>query len=380
MTGMSPAFQVLTTKETKVRIVLSRSRSVMAAAAVLALTAVAAGCGSDDKSSGGGGGGGDAANAKIAFMMPDTASTRYELADKPLFEKRLKEICPGCSVLYQNADSDAAKQQQQVDSALAQGVKAIVLDPVDSAAAATMVQKAQSQNVPIIAYDRPIPAKAPDYYVSFDNEKLGEMFAQSLVDKVKEENPDGGILQVNGSPTDAAAGLLKKGMHTAVDSSGLKLLAEFDTPEWAPPKAQEFVSGQISKFGDKINGVVAANDGTGGGSIAAFKAAGVPVPPVSGNDAELAAAQRILAGDQYNTISKPIKIVAGAAADIAYAFAQGKPPEAKTTLFNTPSQLFVPSVVTKENLKEKLIDSGELKAADVCAKEYAKYCQELGIS
>ena len=350
----------------------------LAAMAMLVLTGVAA-CGSDSSESSGGGGG-DAKNAKIAFLMPDTASTRYELADKPLFEKRLKQLCPSCSVLYQNADSDAAKQQQQVDSALAQGVKAIVLDPVDSAAAATMVQKAQSQKVPIIAYDRPIPKAKADYYISFDNEKLGAMFAKSLVDKVKKDNPDGGLLQVNGSPTDAAAGLIKKGMHSSIDPSGLKLLAEYDTPEWAPPKAQEWVSGQISKFEGQIDGVVAANDGTGGGAISAFKASGTPVPPVSGNDAELAAAQRIVNGDQYNTISKPIKIVAGAAADVAYAFAQGKPPKGKTTLFGTPSQLFVPTVVTKENLKKQLIDSGELKASEVCTKEYAKGCAALGIS
>lgn len=368
----------------------SRALTVVAVLAI----ALASGCGSsDDKSSSAtssssaasssstaSGGGGDVTNAKVAFLMPDTASTRYELADKPLFEKRLKEICSGCSVLYQNADSDAAKQQQQLDSALAQGVKAIVLDPVDSAAAATMVQKAQSQKVPIIAYDRPIPKAKADYYVSFDNQKLGKMFAQSLVDKVKQDNPGGGLLEVNGSPTDAAAGLIKKGMHEAIDPSGLKLLAEFDTPDWAPPKAQDWVSGQITKFGDKINGVVAANDGTGGGAISAFKAAGVnPVPPVSGNDAELAAAQRIVNGDQYNTISKPIKIVAGAAADIAYAFVQGKPPAAKTTLFNTPSELFVPVVVTKENLKKYLIDSGEIDASKLCTKEYAKGCAELGI-
>jgi D-xylose transport system substrate-binding protein len=354
-------------------------RSWSGALAALALLIVA-GCGGDDESSSGAsGGGGDAANAKIAFLMPDTASTRYELYDAPLFEKRLKELCSGCSMLYQNADADAAKQQQQLDSALAQGVKAVVLDPVDSAAAATMVQKAKSQQVPIIAYDRPIPDAQADYYVSFDNEKLGEMFAQSLVDKVKEENPNGGLLQVNGSPTDAAAGLIKKGMHKAVDSSGLKLLAEFDTPDWAPPKAQDWVAGQITRFGDKIDGVVAANDGTGGGAIAAFKAAGAPVPPVSGNDAELAAAQRIISGDQYNTISKPIKIVAGASAEVAYAFVQGKPPEGKTTLFDTPSQLFVPTVVTKENLKEELIDSGELDASEVCSKEYAADCAKLGI-
>jgi D-xylose transport system substrate-binding protein len=266
-----------------------------------------------------------------------------------------------------------------MDSALAQGVKAIVLDPVDSTAAATMVQKAKAQNVPIIAYDRPIPDAQADYYVSFDNEKLGEMFAQSLVDKVKKENPSGGLLQVNGSPTDAAAGLIKKGMHAAIDPSGLKLLAEFDTPEWAPAKAQDWVSGQITRFKDQIDGVVAANDGTGGGAIAAFKAAGVPVPPVSGNDAELAAAQRIVNGDQYNTISKPIKIVAGASAEVAYAFVQDKPPAAKTTLFDTPAQLFVPTVVTKENLKKQLIDSGELKASDLCTKAYAKGCAALGI-
>lgn len=358
-------------------------RSHAVAAVVFALSVAAAGCGGDDEpattAASGGSGGGDK-NYKIAFLMPDTASTRYELADKPLFEKRLKEICAGCSVLYQNADADAAKQQQQADSALAQGVAAIVLDPVDSAAAATTVQKAKAQGVPLIAYDRPIPKAQADYYVSFDNEKLGALFAQSLVDKVKEENPNGGVLQVNGSPTDAAAGLIKKGMHSAIDPSGLKLLAEFDTPDWTPAKAQDWVAGQITKFKGDINGVVAANDGTGGGAISAFKAAGGDVPPVSGNDAELAAAQRILAGDQYNTISKPIKIVAGAAADIAFAFAEGKPPAAETTLYDTPSQLFVPKVVTKENLKELLIDSGEIKAADLCTDEYAEACTEAGIS
>ena len=312
--------------------------------------------------------------------MPDNASTRYELSDSPLFKKRLKELCPGCSVLYQNADADASKQQQQLDSALSQGVKAIVLDPVDSAAAATMVEKAHARKVPIIAYDRPIPKAKADYYVSFDNQKLGYMFAKSLVDKVKSDDAGGGILEVNGSPTDAAAGLIKKGMHQAVDPSGLKLLAEFDTPDWAPPKAQEWVSGQISRFKTSIDGVVAANDGTGGASISAFKAANTAVPPVSGNDAELAAAQRIVNGDQYNTISKPIKIVAGAAAEIAWQFVQGQKPAAKTTLFGTPSELFVPSVVTKANLKEKLIDSGELKASAVCTQEYAKGCAALGIT
>lgn len=323
--------------------------------------------------------GGDASSAKIAFLMPDIASTRYELFDKPLFEAKIKELCSGCSVIYSNANASAAKQQEQANSALAQGVKAIVIDPVDSAAAATIVNSAKAQNVPIIAYDRPVPDAAADYYVSFDNEKIGAMIAQSLVDHLKEAKAEGGLLQVNGSPTDAAAGLIKKGIHSAVDTSGLKLLAEFDTPGWEPTKAQDWVSGQITQFPGKIAGVVAANDGTAGGAIAAFKAAGGSVPPVTGNDAELAAAQRIIAGDQYNTISKPIKTVAEAAAQIAYSFAKGEKPTGKTTLFNTPSELFVPTVVTAKNLKETLVDTGIMKASELCTPTYAAACTKAGI-
>ncbi|MFI1828254.1 substrate-binding domain-containing protein [Streptomyces sp. NPDC020412] len=331
----------------------------------------------------GGSGGGSTKNAKIAFLMPDLASTRYELYDAPLFKAKMKELCGGCEVLYQNAGGDAAKQQQQANSALAQGVRVIVLDPVDSAAAATTVRTAQSRGVKVIAYDRPVPAVRADHYVSFDNEKIGAMIGQSLVDRLKGSGPlpaGGGILQVNGSPTDAAAGLIKKGVHSAVDASGLKLLAEYDTPAWEPSKAQSWVSGQISKFPGQIAGVVAANDGTGGGSISAFKAAGVEVPPVTGNDAELAAAQRIVNGDQYNTISKPIKTVAESAAVAAHAFVRGERPKATATLFDTPSELFTPTVVTRENLAEVLVGAGKpLKTADVCTAPYARGCAELGL-
>ncbi|MEU8248045.1 sugar ABC transporter substrate-binding protein [Nonomuraea sp. NPDC048916] len=353
--------------------------TAFAAVAVIASAALSA-CGSGTSTTdAGSGGNGGAENAKVAFLMPDLASTRYELQDKPLFEAKMKQLCPSCTVIYQNADSDAAKQQQQANSALAQGVKAIVIDPVDSAAAATIVKTAQAQQVPVIAYDRPIPATPADYYISFDNEKIGSMIGQSLVDHLKAEKIEGGLLQVNGSPTDAAAGLIKKGIHSAIDPSGFELLAEYDTPDWQPEKAQTWVSGQITQFGDKIAGVVAANDGTGGGTIAAFKAAGVKVPPVTGNDAETAAAQRIISGDQYNTISKPIKIVAEAAADVAWQFMQGEKPAGKTTLYDTPSELFIPTVVTKENINKVLFDSGIMKASEVCTGAYAEGCAELGI-
>ncbi|MGP4113419.1 substrate-binding domain-containing protein [Streptomyces sp. 4N509B] len=347
------------------------------ATALLAL-ATATAC-SSEGTEGAGGGGGDPENAKIAFLMPDIASTRYELYDSPLFEARMKELCPGCEVIYNNARADASRQQQQADSALAQGVDVIVIDPVDSTAAASVVNTARAQGVPVIAYDRPVLETPPDFYISFDNEAIGESIGDSLVAHLEETGAQGGLLQVNGSPTDAAAGLIKQGIHNAIDDSRFELLAEYDTPDWAPADAQEWVSGQITRFGDRIAGVVAANDGTGGGAIAAFKAAGAGVPPVTGNDFEVAAAQRVVAGDQYNTISKPIKIVAEAAAEVAYQFVQGETPESDTTLFDTPSRLFEPTVVTLDNIAEVLAESEQITPADVCTPQYADACAAAGI-
>ncbi|HEY1095396.1 MAG TPA: substrate-binding domain-containing protein [Glycomyces sp.] len=342
---------------------------------LIALTALAA-CAEEPAADGGGGGTG-----AVAFLMPDLASTRYEEYDAPLFEAKMGELCADCEVIYQNADSDAALQQQQANAAIAQGAKVIVLDPVDSTAAATIVQTAQSQGVKVVAYDRPIPDKPADFYVSFDNEAIGEAIGQSLVDHLDESGAQGGLLQVNGSPTDAAAGLIRDGIHNAIDDSGYELLAEYDTPEWSPEKAQQWVSGQIAQFEGGIAGVVAANDGTGGGAIAAFKAADAALPPVTGNDAELAAIQRIIAGDQYNTISKPIKIVAEAAAEVAYDLMQGNEPESDATLFDTPSALFEPTVVTQENLKDVIFGpEGVLTVEEVCTAEYADACAALDIA
>jgi D-xylose transport system substrate-binding protein len=188
------------------------------------------------------------------------------------------------------------------------------------------------------------------------------------------------VLQINGSPTDAAAGLIKDGIHAGLESGSYKTLAEYDTPDWFPANAQEWTSGQISRFGDQIVGIVAANDGTGGGAIAALKAAGVdPQPPVTGNDATIAALQLIVAGDQYNTISKPSEIVGAAAANVAAKFLNGETPEPKTTLYNTPSELFVPVVVTRENLKAEILDKGIQTAEEICTGRYAEGCAELGI-
>ena len=333
-------------------------------------------------SSSGGGSAGGSAGATVAFLMPDTASTRYELHDRPGFEKKLKELCSDCKPLYNNADASADKQQQQFNSALAQGAKVIVIDPVDSAAAASLVKTAQSQGVKVIAYDRPIPSVKVNLYVSFDNQGIGKAIAASLVKKVKTDKvpSGGGLLLVNGSPTDAAAGLIKKGIHSAVDTSGVPVLAEYDTIDWQPENAQKWVAGQITRFGsDKIVGVVAANDGTAGGTIAAFKSAGDPVPPVSGNDATVAGLQLIIAGDQYNTINKPSEIVGGAAAEAAVDLLNGKTPESTGDVLGSPTRLFQPTLITQDNLKAEIVDKGITPASDLCTSAYAAACQKLGI-
>ncbi len=243
--------------------------------------------------------------------------------------------------------------------------------------------KTPKRRVKVIAYDRPVPDKPADFYVSFDNEGIGYAIAKSLTDHLKASGvpQDAGVLQINGSPTDAAAGLIRDGIHRGLKESGYKTLAEFDTPEWAPPKAQEWTAGQVTRFGDKIKGVVAANDGTGGGAIAAFKAPRVqPLPPVTGNDATLAALQLIIAGGQYNTISKPSEIVAAAAAKVAVDFIQGKKPQASTTLYNTPSQLFTPEVVTAKKHQSKSSIKNPDTWDQVCSGGTPPPARELGIS
>ncbi len=328
-------------------------------------------------------------NVTVAFLMPDQSSTRYEEHDHPGFVAEMKKLCPSCKVLYQNADADASRQQQQFNSVISQGAKAIVLDPVDSTAAASLVKQAQSRGIKVIAYDRPIPSTPANYYVSFNNEQIGKTIAESLVEHLKATHvptSDVGLLEVNGSPTDAAAGLIKKGIHEGLADGGYQTLAEYDTPEWLPSKAQQWVSGQISRFNKKIVGTVAANDGTAGGAIAAFKAAGVnPVPPVTGNDATIAGLQLIIAGDQYNTISKPSEIVAAAAANAAVELLEGQTPKSDTMLFDTPTELFTPTLITAGNLKAEIIDkkvNGKPieTAAVLCTGRYAAGCKALGIT
>ena len=369
------------------------SRSSFAALAVAVLFALGlAACGGDDdsSSSGGGGGGGDSGGGgkTIALLLPETKTTRYEEKDRPLFEAKVKELCPDCKVFYQNASQDANKQQQQADAAITKGASVLVLDAVDVASVGPIVQHANQKNIPVIAYDRLIPDQDIAFYVSFDNVKQGRVQAQSLLDKLG--SADGkSIVMVNGAPTDPSAGDYKKGAHQVFDKSGVKIAKEFDTPDWSPDKAQTEMEQSITSLGkDGFAGVYSANDGMAGGIIAAMKGNGVDPQskPVTGGDSEAAAIQRILTGEQLSTIYLAIKQQAETSAALAVDAAHGKmDPDgiAKDKVDNgskkVDSVLLDPIAVTKDNIQDTVIKDGFLTVDEICTGKYAAACKEAGI-
>jgi D-xylose transport system substrate-binding protein len=332
----------------------------------LTLGLVVAACGSD---SGGGGGGG-----KIAFLLPESKTARYESQDRPLFQKKVKALCSGCEIIYSNADQDAAKQQQQAEAALTKGAKVLVLDPVDAASAGAIVARAKQSKVPVVSYDRLITDAPIDYYVQFDSRKVGKLQGDSLVGALKKNGKaNGPIVMINGAPTDNNAKLFKSGATTVLTSSGVKIGKQYDTPDWSQ-------TGFI--------GVLAANDGTAGGAIAAMKGAGIKpnTRPTTGQDAELPAIQRILIGDQFMTVYKPIKPLADNAAEIAVKIAKGEDVPASLTPDKenngnkeVPTSTHDIVAVTKDNVNDTVIKDGYWTANQVCTAAYAAACKAAGI-
>jgi D-xylose transport system substrate-binding protein len=360
----------------------TRFTRVAGAALAFGLAATLTACGSDSSDSGstasdtGSDGGG---GKKIALLLPENKTARYEAFDRPFFEAAVKAQCPDCEVVYSNAEQDPAKQQQQAEAAITQGVDVLVMSAVDGKAAATIVNNAKSQGVPVVAYDRFIADS--DYYVSFDNKRVGELQGEGLVEAMKAAGNDSGdIVMINGAPTDANAADFKAGAHSVLDSSGYTVAAEYDTPDWSPDKAQSWMEGQVGTVKGKLVGVYAANDGTAGGAIAALKSGGVdPLPPVTGQDAELAAIQRIINGDQALTIYKAIKPQAEDAAKAAIALANGEAPASSADKEGVPATLLDPVVVTKDNIKDTVVADGFYTVEDICTAEYADACAELGL-
>lgn len=349
---------------------LSRTGMVVITGAILAgsLAACTGGTAPDDGA------------GTIALLLPDAKTARYETFDRPIFEARVAEL-GDYEVLYSNADGDATKQQQQAESALAAGADVLVLDAFDTQAAVSIVLSANAQDVPVISYDRLIAGGELAYYISFDNELVGDLQATEFVRALEDDGRgSGGVLMVNGSPTDSNAAQFKAGATEVIQSSDLRVLAAYDTPGWSPEKAQEWVAGQIAQYGDEIVGVYAANDGVAGGAISALKAANVePFPVVTGQDAELSAIQRLLTGDQQMTVYKAIRPQAERAADVAVALIRGEQIEAPLEIQGTPSTLLEPVAVTMDNIAETVIADGFWSVEDICTPALAAACEAAGI-
>jgi D-xylose transport system substrate-binding protein len=374
---------------------MQKRRKVSTAAVIAALAAVMslsiAACGSDDDDGGGGGGGGDegGGGGSVALLLPESKTARYESQDRPNFERKLGEVCPDCDIIYSNADQDPAKQQQQAEAAITKGAKVLVLDPVDAASAASIVTRAKQSQIPVVSYDRLITDADIDYYISFDNEKVGKLQGDSLTKKLEEDGASGDLVMINGAPTDNNAKLFAEGAHSVIDPSEYKVAKEYDTPDWSPDKAQQEMEQAITALGkDGFVGVYAANDGTAGGAIAAMKGNGIDPKtiPTTGQDAELAAIQRILAGEQYMTVYKAIKAEAEAAAELAAALAKGEAPpkglvngKIDNGQKQVDSVLLEPVAVTVDNIQDTIVKDGFWKPSEICTGKYAAACKEAGV-
>lgn len=367
-------------------------RLAVAAFSVIVIGLVAAGCGgggsSSSETSGGEGGGGG--GGKIALLLPETKTSRYEAHDRPEFEENVEKLCPECEIIYSNANQSTSEQQSQGEAAITEEANVLVLDAVDATAVGSVVAKANEEEIPVVSYDRLILGSPIDYYVSFDNEHVGELQAEALSKKLKEEgSPKGPIVMINGSPTDPNAGQFKAGAQKVLEQEGVEVAKEYDTPDWSPDQAQNEMEQAITALGKNgFAAVYAANDGTAGGAIAAMKGAGIDpkTKPTTGQDAELEAIQRILVGEQFMTVYKATKLETKAAAEIAVALAQGE--EVPASLVNgktdneadeVPSVLLEPVAVEKENINETVVKDEFWPVSEICTGPYKSACKEAGI-
>ncbi|MFF4521968.1 sugar ABC transporter substrate-binding protein [Streptomyces bluensis] len=361
-------------------------RAALAVAAGAMAVSLAA-CGSAKES----GGDNESAGAakgddiKVGLLLPENKTARYEKFDKPLIEKKIKELTNGkADVLYSNARQDANLQAQQVDTMITSKVDVLIVDPVDAKAIQNSVQKAKEADIPVVAYDRlaegPISA-----YTSFDNVTVGKTQGEALLKALGDKAKDGSIVMMNGSATDPNAAQFKEGALSVLKGK-VNIGRQFDTKEWSPDNANANMESAISALGkNKIVGVYSANDGMAGGIITALKAAGLDVP-VTGQDAELSAVQRILTGEQFMSVYKSYPQEADVAAEMAVALAKGekldsiaKDKVSSNSAKDVPSVLVPVVSLTKENINETVIKEGFYTAAEICTAKYKSACDEAGV-
>lgn len=323
----------------------------------------------------------------IAFLMPENSSPRYEQVDRPEFEKMAKAADPNVNLIITNANSNPDTQLNQAQSAITNGADVLVVDPVDGKAGAAIVAFAARNQIPVISYDRLIQASKPAGYVSFDNKKVGELQGQYIADHV----PAGGsIIMIGGAPTDPNAFDFRDGalsvINPLVQAGKLKISYSVMTPDWSTENAFQETQQALTRLNNKVDGVLAANDGTASGVIRALQAVGLAGKvPVTGQDATNGGLTFILAGLQSMTVFKYVPQEAAAAAQFAVSLAAtGKAPDGLVNAavdngkIKVPSVLLTPVVVTADNMNDTVIKSGYTTLADICVGDAAKakLCQK----
>jgi D-xylose transport system substrate-binding protein len=358
---------------------------------------VLAACGQNAAAPSSGGGGQSAAPpaadaVKVGVILPETdSSARWEGFDKPLLQQAMQ--AEGLAPDIQNAQGDEQKFSTLADGMISSGVKVLVIASISSESGAAVAAKAKAQGIPTVDYDRLNLGGSSDYYVSFDNEKVGQLQGEGLVQGLEGKSTPQ-IIEIEGAPTDNNATLFYNGQQTVLkpkyDSGEYKLVQKQAIEKWSNQIGGTTFEQILTSNGGKVDGVVAANDGLAGAIITVLTKYGLNGKvPVTGQDATPDGLQAILRGDQYMTVYKPIKQEADSAAKLAGALAKGDTAAADaiaTGSVNDPtggrdvkSVLLEPQLITKENVKTVIAD-GAVPASEVCVGDLAATCSQLGIA
>ncbi|WP_405742807.1 substrate-binding domain-containing protein [Streptomyces sp. NBC_00028] len=327
----------------------------------------------------------------VGVLMPETTNTRYENFDYPIIQKKVSELTKKLGqTVYANGEADAKKQATQMQKMIDDKVDVILLDAVDSHAIAPTVKKAKAAGIPVIAYDR--LAEGPiDAYVSFDNELVGEVQGRTLIESLGSGlDTSDKIVMLNGSPSDPNAGQFKAGALSELNGK-VTISAKYDVDGWKPATAKKDMAAAIASIGkDNIAAVYSANDAMAGAAIEAMEEAGMTdLPPITGQDAELDAVQRIVTGEQYMSVYKSYPLEAEAAAEMAVAKVQGK-----DILFDSltqdrvdsptdkeiPAQLVSVSALTQSNIKRTVVADGIYTVKQICTAKIASACAAIKLN
>ncbi|MDQ1581126.1 MAG: D-xylose transport system substrate-binding protein [Microbacteriaceae bacterium] len=348
--------------------------AVVVSASALALS----GCSS------GGSTGGATTASRACVILPDSASSpRWENGDRPALTKAFTDA--GFQADVQNAQGDTNKYATIADQELTKGCGVMILVDYNGAAVA-VTQKAQKQGIPVIAYDRPIttgskdsPSMLADYYVSFDNEKVGQLEGQSVVDGLKTAGKDPAtakVVYMGGDPADGNAKLFHDGAAKVMTAAGIKPAAE-PTGVWDGDKTATNFEQALTSLGGKVDAVWVANDTNAAGVITVLDKNGLKVP-VSGQDASTAGLQNVLLGKQTATVYKPFKLEADAASKLAIQLLKGQKPSVSTSLYGKPFIATTPILVTPDKV-QSVVDAGDAKASDICTGAVAAACTQYGV-